>query len=91
MPPFFLPLLFLPGRVFSAYCYAPFLGLAMMAAGIAGTAPPAALALALLIWAPLDLAAFREQSRATLALDADIQEWVTSVQRPPNSRPRLRR
>lgn len=50
---FFLPLLFLPGRIFSAYCYAPFLGLAMLVAGIVEIAPPVALAVALLIWAPL--------------------------------------
>jgi hypothetical protein len=84
---FFLPLLFLPGRVFSAYCYAPFLGLGMLVGGIAETAPPAALALALLIWTPLDLAAFRQQSRATLALDADVREWVTSVRRAAERAP----
>jgi hypothetical protein len=84
---FFLPLVFLPGRIFSAYCYAPFLGLAILVAGIAETAPPAALALALLIWAPLDLKALRRQSRATLALDADIREWVSSVRRAADFAP----
>jgi hypothetical protein len=32
---FFLPLLFLSGRIFSAYCYLPFTGLALAFAGIA--------------------------------------------------------
>jgi hypothetical protein len=32
---FFLPVLFLPGRLFSAYCYLPFAGLAIAIAGLA--------------------------------------------------------
>ena len=32
---FFVPLLFLPGRLYAAYCYLPLAGLAIMAATIA--------------------------------------------------------
>src|SRR5207253_10503363 len=41
---FFLPLLFLPGRIFSAYCYLPFTGLAIALAGAAESTSVAALA-----------------------------------------------
>ena len=41
----FFPVLFLPGRVFSAYCYLPFAGLAIALTGLAEAASPAALAL----------------------------------------------
>ena len=41
---FLFPVLFLPGRMFSAYCYLPFTGLAIAITGLAESASPAALA-----------------------------------------------
>ena len=52
---FFLPLLFLPGRMFSAYCYLPFAGLAIALTGVAEAASPAAVVLFLALWLPMDI------------------------------------
>src|SRR5438309_1886395 len=52
---FLLPLLFLPGRIFSAYCYLPFTGLAIALAGMAEAVSPATLALFLALWLPMDI------------------------------------
>src|SRR5207253_3162826 len=72
---FFFPLLFLPGRLFSAYCYVPFIGLAIGAAGVVEEAYSlpalAAVALFFLAWIPIDIHALRVQRRATLGKDAD--------------------
>ena len=78
---FFLPLLFLPGRLFSAYCYVPFIGFAIALTGIVEAGQPVWPALFLLLWAPVDLAELRAQRRVTLARDADIREWVTTAAR----------
>jgi hypothetical protein len=85
---FFLPLLFLPGRLFPAYCYVPFTGLALAFSGVAGAIHPAALAAFFLIWTPLDLYHLRQERRATLALDGQIREWVSTVARFARTAPR---
>jgi len=51
---FFFPLLFLPGRLFSAYCYVPFIGLAIALSGFAETAGHLPLAVFFLAFLPLD-------------------------------------
>ena len=73
----FVPLLFLPGRIFPAYCYAPFLGLAIAISDIDAriTAP------LLLLWAPLDLHELRLQRRADLAIDSQVRTWITTAAR----------
>jgi len=72
---FFMPMLFLPGRLFSAYCYVPFIGLA-----IAISAMPRVWVLAgLLAFIPLDLHSLRVERRATLAHDDEARTWVTTV------------
>ena len=84
----FFPLLFLPGRMFDAYCYVPFTGLAVAFSGAAQSIHPAVLALFFLLWAPLDLSELRRDRRATLALDDQIREWVTSVARFVSTSPK---
>jgi hypothetical protein len=74
---FLFPLLFLPGRLFSAYCYLPFAGLAIALTGV----PPAPLILFLVLWLPLDIHEFRLRRRETLAHDAEVRTWMTGVQR----------
>lgn len=76
---FLAPLLFLPGRVFSAYCYVPFAGLAIAFAGFAESATRAAVVLFFLLWVPQDVHWLRVQRRATLAQAAEVREWVTTL------------
>jgi hypothetical protein len=76
---FFFPILFLPGRIFSAYCYLPFTGIAIALAGVAEAASPAALALFLALWLPMDIHELRLRQRETLARDAAIRTWMDGV------------
>jgi hypothetical protein len=76
---FFLPLLFLPGRMFAAYCYLPFIGLAIAIAGIAETLDPVWVGIFLLACLPLDLHWLRVQQRVTLAGDNEVREWVGTL------------
>jgi hypothetical protein len=79
MAVFFFPLLFLPGRMFSAYCYVPFLGLAVALAGAAENLHPAALALFFVLWLPADYRELRARRSETLARDAGIKTWMTTA------------
>ena len=76
---FFFPLLWLPGRIFSAYCYLPFTGLAIAMGGIAEHVKPAVIAAFFLLWAPLDIYSLREQRNLTLSQDRDAREWLTTL------------
>jgi hypothetical protein len=76
---FLVPLLFLPGRIFAAYCYVPFTGLALAFTGLAEAASPAAVALFFLLWIPVDYRELRNQRRATLASDAEVREYVATL------------
>jgi hypothetical protein len=75
---FFTPMLWLPGRVMSAYCYLPFTGLAVAMAGLAERAHPAAIAACFLLWIPVDIQALRQQRNDTLRQDRDAREWMTT-------------
>ena len=76
---FLLPMLFLPGRVFGAYCYVPFIGLAAALAGVAEAVRPAYLAAFFALWIPLDLNALRAERNVTLARDAAIHRWFDGL------------
>lgn len=76
---FFFPLLFLPGRLFSPYCYVPFIGLAIVFTALADASRPVSLAVFFLIWGMQDVRELRLQKRATLALDAEIRQWAAAV------------
>jgi hypothetical protein len=77
---FFVPLLFLPGRLFAAYCYLPLAGLALMAATVA-TRPNLAPVVALLCiaWIPWNIAQLRTNRRATLAADAEARAYISAL------------
>jgi len=81
MAVFFVPMLFLPGRIETAYCYLPFACLAIAFAGIADVTPPAVVAIFFLLWLPLDLHELRLQRRDKLARDDDARNWVTAWNR----------
>jgi hypothetical protein len=78
---FLFPVLFLPGRMFSAYCYLPFSGLAIALTGLAEAASPAALALFLALWLPMNIHELRLRRSETLANDAEIRTWMDTVER----------
>jgi len=78
---FLFPLLFLPGRIYSAYCYLPFAGLAIALTGVAEAASPLALALFLALWLPMDIHELRLRQRETLARDAEVRTWMDGVRR----------
>jgi hypothetical protein len=84
---FFFPLIFLPARVFSAYCYLPFAGLAIAVAGMAEATHPAVVAACFLLWAPVDLHSLRVQRNDTLRRASQAREWVTAIARYAGTRP----
>jgi hypothetical protein len=87
---FLFPLLFLPGRVFSAYCYLPFCGLAIALTGIAEAHSPAAVAALVLLMLPLDYRELRRNSRETLGRDAAVRRWMGAVDRFAAANPQSR-
>jgi hypothetical protein len=76
---FFFPLLFLPGRLFAAYCYVPFTGLAIALSGVAEMVHPGWVVVFLLGFVPLDAHSLRVQQRATLAKDDDVRAWAGTL------------
>ena len=84
---FFFPLIWLPARVFAAYCYLPFCGLAIAVAGMVEAVHPAAAAACFLLWAPLDLHSLRVQRNDTLRRADQAREWITTVAKFAGTRP----
>jgi hypothetical protein len=84
---FFLPLLFLPGRLFSAYCYVPFIGLAIALTGLPTIGRPLWVALFFALWLPVDYRELRSSRSQTLARDADVRTWMTTAGAFVNSAP----
>ncbi|MEO8371137.1 MAG: hypothetical protein ABI806_18275 [Candidatus Solibacter sp.] len=72
---FLFPVLFLPGRIFSAYCYLPFAGLAIALTGVT----PAALTVFLALWLPMDLRELRIRRRETMTKAAEVRAWMKGV------------
>jgi hypothetical protein len=75
----FFPLLFLPGRLLSPYCYVPFIGLAILFTSLAEASRPVGLAVFLLIWGMQDVREFRLQKPATLSVDGAVRQWAGAV------------
>jgi hypothetical protein len=78
---FLFPVLFLPGRIFSAYCYLPFAFLSIALTGVGEALSPAALGLFLALWLPMDIHELRVRSRETLANDNEVRTWMDTVGR----------
>jgi hypothetical protein len=76
---FFVPLLFLPGRLYAAYCYLPLTGVALAVAVIAGRYSWRFLLGGVLIWAAVNAVVVRRESRATLAADEENKRYVTAL------------
>jgi hypothetical protein len=75
---FLFPVLFLPGRIETAYCYLPFTGLAIAMAGAAEMCHPAVIAAFFLLFLPLEIHDLRLERRDKLAKDDDARAWVTT-------------
>lgn len=86
---FFVPLLFLPGRLFGAYCYLPLAGAAIALAGI--SINQAALVTALfLIWIPWNIVHLRRNRREALQIADDNRSYVASLRQLARSSPETR-
>lgn len=83
------PLLFLPGRLVSAYCYAPFTGLALVVAGVAESAGFLPVAVMMLVWFPLNLDALRAQRSATLTSTVEVRHWMAGIENFAATRPQF--
>jgi hypothetical protein len=86
---YFVPLLFLPGRMEAAYCYLPFTGLAVALAGMAETRKTWELALFCLLWLPFDLYWVHADAVNLLRRDADIRAWIGSARAFAKVRPEV--
>ena len=84
---FFFPMLFLPGRIFSAYCYVPFTGMAIALTGLAESTAPPAMAAFLLLWLLMNLHELRLRRRETLAKDDEARAWITTAGRFVGTQP----
>lgn len=76
---FFVPLLFLPGRLYPAYCYLPLTGAALALAVMAGRYSGRLVLGGVLIWAAVSVVLVRRESRATLAADEENRRYVMAL------------
>jgi hypothetical protein len=76
---FFLPLLFLPGRIYAAYTYLPLTGAAVELGALAEFAGVWASAAFFLLWVPLNYLQTRTDAEATLKQDKEVQGYVTAL------------
>lgn len=74
-----VPLLFLPGRLFSVYLYVPMIPMAVGLAVLFARVPRAALALGLALFLGLDYQRLREKRKEELAIAQENQAWVTQL------------
>lgn len=80
---FLTPVLFLPGRIETGYCYLPFTGLAVALAGAAEMCHPAVIVAGLVLFAPWELHDIRLERRDQLAKDDDARAWVSAFRKIP--------
>ena len=71
-----MPMLFLPGRLFAAYLYAPMIGLAL---AISTVRRPAWLAIFFLLWIPWNYSQFRVDRSQALDLSYERRAWFEPV------------
>jgi hypothetical protein len=76
---FFVPLLFLPGRIYPAYCYLPLTGAALAVAVIAGRYSWRIVLSGALIWAAAGAVLVRRDSRPMLAAADENRRYVTTL------------
>ncbi len=77
---FFVPLVFLPGRLYSAYWYLPLTGVAMALASLAGGRRGWLAAVFLAAWLPWNYFVLRGYRGRKLAADAEVRDYVGQLQ-----------
>ena len=75
---FFFPLAFLPGRMFSAYCYVPLIG-AGVAACVVAEKHRLAVAIFFLAWIPFNYLHLKLNRRQALAIAGENRRYVAAV------------
>jgi hypothetical protein len=86
---FFLPLLFLPGRLFAAYCYLPLAGLVPLVAWLAAQRPVVVAGLLAAVWIPWNMTELRAKRRQALAIAAENREYIMTVEAFARSGPAI--
>ena len=76
---FFVPLVFLPGRLFSAYWYVPLMGVAIALSSLADARFGLLAAVFLAAWLPWNYLDLRDYKHQKLAEDADSREYVAQL------------
>lgn len=76
----FVPMVFLPGRLFSAYWYVPLIGVAIAVASLASGRYGFVMAAFLALWLPWNYLEMRNYRVAKLKDDADTRAYVTQLQ-----------
>lgn len=87
---FAVPLLFLPERLYPAYCYLPLAGMSLMATAIGARGWITPLALFCSAWIPVNIAEMRRQRRHALHVAEDNRSYVAALadfaRKSPNTR-----
>ena len=81
------PLLLLPNRTFSAYCYVPLIGLAIACAGIASTRHRGLVVLFFLLWIGWNEVNLRLNRRHALAMADENRTYVQAVGKAAREHP----
>ncbi len=76
---FFLPLLFLPGRMYPAYTYLPLTGAAIEFGALAGIVPVPAVLAFFALWVPWNVIQLRMDRRTTLTVDDAARSYVSAL------------
>jgi hypothetical protein len=76
---FFVPLVFLPGRLFSAYWYVPLIGVAIALSSLADARYGWVAAVFLAAWLPWNYLDLRDYRIQKLAEDADCRDYVAQL------------
>jgi hypothetical protein len=87
---FFVPLLFLPRRLYGAYCYVPLLGTAIAVAALTARVHFALAAMFFALWIPWNYLHFGQARRETLAIAAENHSYITTVAQLARSSPQAR-
>jgi hypothetical protein len=77
---FLVPLVFLPGRLYSAYWYVPLIGVCMALSSLADARYGWVVAVFLVAWLPWNYLDLRDYRRQKLAEDAECHDYVAQLQ-----------